>query len=78
MTVKELIIKLLDCDMDKEIYIADDVEFEDENGKCNGSVYGIESIEEKHNVYLNFDNRNHRSKSASSTGEGGEQDAVSV
>lgn len=60
MTVKELIIKLLDCDMDKRISIADDVEFENENGKCNGSAYDIKSIEEKHNVYLNFDNRNHR------------------
>lgn len=69
MTVKELIIKLLDCDIDKEICIADDVEFEDENGKCNGSVYDIKSIEEKHNVYLNFDNRNHRLKGASPTGK---------
>lgn len=68
MTVKELITQLLDCDMDKEICIADDVEFEDENGKCNGSVYNIENIEEKHNVYLNFDNRNHRLKGESLTG----------
>lgn len=73
MTVKELIIKLLDCDMDKEICIADDVEFEDKNGKCNGSVYNIESIEEKHNVYLNFDNRNHRLKGASLTGVEGSE-----
>ena len=74
MTVKEFITQLLDCDMDKEIYIADDVEFEDENGKCNGSVYDIESIEEKHNVYLNFDNRNHRLRGASPTGgEGSEE-----
>ena len=62
MTVKELITQLLDYDMDKRICLADDVAFENENGKCNGSVYDIESIEEKHNVYLNFDNRNHRLK----------------
>ena len=62
MTVKELIIQLLDCDMDKRISIADDVGFENEYGKCNGSAYDIKSIEEKHNVYLNFDNRNHRLK----------------
>ena len=62
MTVKELITQLLDCDMDKEIYIADDVEYEDENGKCNGTVYDIDSIDKKYNVYLNFDNRNHRLK----------------
>lgn len=74
MTVKELITQLLDCDMDKEICIADDVEFENENGKCSGSVYDIESIEEKHNVYLNFDNRNHRLKGASPTeAEGSEE-----
>lgn len=71
MTVKELIIKLLDYDMDKRISIADDVEFENENGKCNGSAYDIKSIEEKHNVYLNFDNRNHRLKGASPTGAEG-------
>lgn len=36
MTVKELITQLLDCDMDKEICIADDVEFEDETASVVG------------------------------------------
>ncbi len=66
MTVKELITQLLNCDMDKQIYIADDVGFENENGKCNGSMYDIENIEEKYHVYLKFDNRNHRLKKTES------------
>lgn len=61
MTVKDLIIQLLNCDMDKEIYIADYVGFKNEfGGWVKGSMYDIENIEEGNNVYLNFDNRNHR------------------
>ena len=61
MTVKELIVQLLDYDMNKRICLADDVVFEDKDEKYNGSVYGIKSIDEGcYNVYLNFDNRHHR------------------
>lgn len=59
MKVKELIKQLLDCDMDKDIYVADDVAFENKDGKINGSVYSIDSIDEATYVYLNIDNRNH-------------------
>lgn len=59
MKVKELITQLLDCDMDKDIYVADDVEFENKDGKINGSVYNIDSIDEAGCIYLNIDNRNH-------------------
>ena len=68
MTVKELIIQLLDCDVDKEICIADDVEFEDENGKVIGSLYDITSVYESGLVCLKFDNRNHRSRGGTQHG----------
>lgn len=59
MTVRELITQLLECDMDKEIYVADDVVFENKDGKINGSMYNIDSIDEANYVYLNIDNCNH-------------------
>ena len=59
MTVKGLITRLLDCEMDKEIYAADDVVFENKDGKIYGSAYNIDSIYEGAYVYLNIDNRNH-------------------
>ena len=63
MTVKELITQLLNHDMDKEIYISDYVGFKNEFGDwVKRSMYDIENIEEGNNVYLNFDNRNHRLK----------------
>ena len=64
MTVKDLIIHLLDCaNLDGEVFICDDVEFENENGKMAGSVYEILSVEpDDTNVFLNFNNRNHKLK----------------
>jgi hypothetical protein len=63
MTVKELITQLLNHDMDKEIYITDDVGFKNEFGDwVKGSMYDIENIEEGNNIYLIFDNRNHKLK----------------
>lgn len=62
MTVKDLITRLLDCDINKEIYLSDNIEFENEYGKIIGSIYDITSIDEGGVVYLNFDNRNSKYK----------------
>lgn len=65
MKVKELITQLLECGMDKDIYISDEVETEapkrigDVVFNSKGSIYGIKSIEEGSKVYLIFENRNH-------------------
>ena len=44
MTVKELIIELLACDMNSEVVLEDHVEFTDEHGKVSGSCYQIEKV----------------------------------
>lgn len=60
MTVKELINKLLDCEMDSEVYISDNVEYVDEeHNKVDGSIYILQNVKEGWSVYLEFDNRNH-------------------
>jgi len=62
MIVKDLITRLLDCDINKEIFLSDNIEFEDEYGQTIGSIYGITSVDEGSVVYLNFDNRNSKYK----------------
>lgn len=63
MTVIELIGQLLDCEMDSEVVLCDEVEIETENGNMNGSVYNILSVEPCPDyTFLNFDNRNHWKK----------------
>jgi hypothetical protein len=55
MTVKELITQLLNCDMDKQIYISDHIGFENTFGDwVKGSMYDIENIEEGNNIYILF------------------------
>lgn len=57
MTVKELIETLLNFDMNAEVCIADNVEFENQDGKMYGSAYEIQNITESMPyVLLNFDN----------------------
>ena len=59
MTVKELITKLLDCDLDAKIVLSDNICFENENGKVNGSLYEIEDVHEYAKMCcLEFINRN--------------------
>ena len=62
MTVRDLITQLLDCNMDSEVLLCDDVEFEGEHGKMSGSVYGITKVDTSGYVFLRFDNRNHWKK----------------
>ncbi len=63
MTVRDLITRLLDCDMDSDVVLCDEVEIETENGKVDGSVYDIISIESDDDfTFFNFDNRNHWKK----------------
>ena len=62
MIVRELITQLLDCNMDSEVLLCDDVAFEDEHGKVSGSVYDITGINTSIYVSLNFNNRNHWKK----------------
>lgn len=62
MKVKELINELLDCNMNAEIRLCDDVKFVDEYaGICVGSLYHIDEV--KMNgaslCELHFDNRHH-------------------
>jgi hypothetical protein len=62
MTVKELINMLLDCNMNAEVYLCDDIIFEDEYaGTCVGSLYHITEVEKIGNsrCELHFDNRHH-------------------
>lgn len=61
MTVKELIIELLECNLDHQILIADDIQMKDEHGVISGSLYEIDNISEGGNIVcLNFDNRYRR------------------
>ena len=62
MTVRDLITQLLDCNMDSEVLLCDDVEFEGQHGKVSGSVYRITKIDTSGYVFLRFDNRNHWKK----------------
>lgn len=63
MIVRDLIIRLLDCELDSDVLLGDDVEIETKNGKMDGSVYDIISIEpEADCTFLNFNNRNHYKK----------------
>ena len=63
MTVRDLITRLLDCDMDSEVFLCDDVAFETENGKIDRSMYDIISVEPHAKVtFLNFNNRHHWKK----------------
>jgi len=62
MLVRDLITSLLDYNMDSEIVLCDNVEFEGAHGMVDGSVYYITSIESGSYVYLNFENRNHWKK----------------
>ena len=60
MIVRDLITQLLDCELDSDILLCDEVEIETENGKVDGSVYDIISVEaEADYTFLNFNNRNH-------------------
>lgn len=60
MTVRELISRLFDCEMDSDVILCDEVEIETENGKMDGSAYDITSIDpECEYTFLNFNNRNH-------------------
>jgi hypothetical protein len=62
MTVKELINMLLDCNMNAEVRLCDDVKFEDEHcGICVGSLYHIDAVKMNGNSLceLHFDNRHH-------------------
>lgn len=62
MTVKELINKLLDCDMNAEVRLCDDVEFVDEYADiCGGSLYHIDEVKMSGAgmCELHFDNRRH-------------------
>lgn len=60
MTVRDLIAQLLDCEMDSDVVLCDEVEIETENGKVDGSVYDIMSVEpDDEFTFLNFNNRNH-------------------
>lgn len=70
MTVKDLIIQLLDCELDSDVLLGDDVEIETKNGKMDGSVYDIISIEpEADCTFFNFNNRNHYKKVKGMTNE---------
>ena len=61
MTVRELITQLLDCDMDKDVYIEDEISFKEEHGvTIDGSIYDIERIYDYGYVGLIFNNRNHK------------------
>ena len=63
MTVRDLIAQLLDCDMDSDVVLCDEIEIETENGKMDGSVYDIMSVEpDDEFTFFNFDNRNHWKK----------------
>lgn len=44
MTVKELIIKLLEEDMDTEVRLSIDEPHQDEHGDCEGYVFDIDSV----------------------------------
>ena len=70
MTVKELIIELLKCDMDGNVVLEDSIEFKDEYGyRCNGSCYQIEKvIGHYRETSLCFDNRQHFMKRGKSDG----------
>ena len=60
MTVKELIVELLECPMDDDVLLVDNTEFVDEHRlKCSGSCYQIETIEKCGQTELHFNNRNH-------------------
>ena len=60
MTVKELITKLLDCNMDSKVLLGDNIPFKDEfDEESDGSVYEIENIHEYAGLCeLEFVNRN--------------------
>lgn len=63
MTVRNLITQLLDCNMDSDVVLGDDVQFETEDGKMDGSVYRIINVEPDNEfTFLNFNNRHHRKK----------------
>lgn len=44
MTVKELIIKLLEENMNTEVRLTIDDPHQDEHGDCSGYVFGIDSV----------------------------------
>ena len=44
MTVKELIIKLLEEPMDTEVQLTIDAPHQDEHGQCEGYVFDIDSV----------------------------------
>ena len=56
MTVKELIIQLLDCDMNNEVKLHIEKEHIDEFGeKCSGWLFCIDEIEkDTYQTYINF------------------------
>ena len=63
MTVKELIVQLLNYDPNAEIHLSDDIGFVDEyNNEVDGSIYEIEKLQGTSSgryVDLIFHNRNH-------------------
>ena len=63
MTVKELIIQLLNYNPNAEIYLSDDIGFVDAcRNKVDGSIYEIKKVQGTSGgeyVELNFCNRNH-------------------
>lgn len=44
MTVKELIIKLLEEPMDTRVQLSIDAPHQDEHGQCEGYVFDIDSV----------------------------------
>lgn len=52
MTVKELIIKLLDYKMDSEVSLSIDEPHQDEHGKIEGYVFDIDSIEYEYGAVM--------------------------
>ena len=52
MTVKELIIKLLEEDMDTIVQLSIDEPHQSEHGKCEGYVFDIDSIEYEYGAVM--------------------------
>lgn len=52
MTVKELIIKLLEEDMDTLVELSIDEPHQSEHGKCEGYVFDIDSVDHEFGVCM--------------------------
>ena len=50
MTVKDLILKLLEMPMNAEVFISDPTPHEDAHGKCNGYYFGVDSVKQNSNI----------------------------